>query len=321
MANHRWFRMYEDVCDNPKIVLLPNHLVKPWLVCMALASRGEGPLPCMRAVAVAMRQTRAKTKVIIEALVTSGLLDRNPDTGVVIPHNWFQRQYKTDRLDPTHQARVSRQRVAQESVFESVVESPSSRPESETESESESESDSESLSKREKEAAKVESKAEVNDDPWKDLVTEMGLHYFEVNCGNVPNSYGFILNCKDAGFNVEVVRSELHHLWTTKPKAPPKYLWDKLIDIHNGLAKAKAKPQAIVRLGSPIWQEPDQECIKAQMWFVAQYKKTQRWDWNLGHPPDMLGTKMSPVVLRFHGYEEGNNMLANLARETGNGAA
>ena len=40
----RWFRMYEEILDDPKVQKLPDDLFKAWVNVLALSSRNGGKL-------------------------------------------------------------------------------------------------------------------------------------------------------------------------------------------------------------------------------------------------------------------------------------
>lgn len=91
----RWFRMYADVLDDPKVQRLPAELFKIWVNLLCLASRNEGVIPCAEDVAFALRITPAKASEVISQFIERGLMDQMNDE--LKPHNWDKRQYKSDK--------------------------------------------------------------------------------------------------------------------------------------------------------------------------------------------------------------------------------
>jgi hypothetical protein len=123
----RWFRMYDDVLNDPKAQKLSDADFRGWVNLMCLASKHDGRLDHpVGDIAFALRKTAAKTLALLTALQSAGLVD-GTETGWK-PHNWEQRQYKSD----VSTARVKRFRKQAGAVSETP-------PESEAESETESE--------------------------------------------------------------------------------------------------------------------------------------------------------------------------------------
>ena len=90
----RWFRLYDEVLDDPKVQFLPPEQFKAWVNLLCLASKNEGKLPDMQAISFALRLPFHETQTIVENLVSLSLLDRGKNG--LIPHNWSKRQYKSD---------------------------------------------------------------------------------------------------------------------------------------------------------------------------------------------------------------------------------
>ncbi len=90
----RWFRMYDEVVDDPKIQTLSDKLTVFWLNCMCLASKHSGFLPPVAQIAWKLRKTEKAIAAMIAELHNRGLLDS--DGGSFTPHNWDARQYASD---------------------------------------------------------------------------------------------------------------------------------------------------------------------------------------------------------------------------------
>jgi hypothetical protein len=91
----RWFRLYDEMLDDPKVQLLTPELFKAWVNILALASRGRGTLPQVEKIAFALRMSIHDAKMKLDELILLGLIDIRPD-GSLTPHNWDKRQWASD---------------------------------------------------------------------------------------------------------------------------------------------------------------------------------------------------------------------------------
>lgn len=91
----RWFRVYDEILDDPKVQMLSPELFKTWVNLLALASRNGGTLPEREKIAFALRASVQDTSSRIDDLILAGLIDILP-TGGIEPHKWLQRQWKSD---------------------------------------------------------------------------------------------------------------------------------------------------------------------------------------------------------------------------------
>lgn len=89
----RWFRMYSDVLDDPKVQKLPPALFKTWVNILCLAGRNDGRLPSVEDIAFSLRMEEDQCGQHIRELVERGLLDAGDG---LTPHNWDKRQFKSD---------------------------------------------------------------------------------------------------------------------------------------------------------------------------------------------------------------------------------
>lgn len=96
----RWWRAYDEAVDDPKLCLLSDRQHRAWFNLCCIASQNDGRLPPIAAVAFKLRMTVQKAKSMVAELVALRLIDMD-ETGVCQPHNWNERQYKTDITDPT----------------------------------------------------------------------------------------------------------------------------------------------------------------------------------------------------------------------------
>lgn len=131
----RWFRMYDELLDDPKAQRLPPVDFKAWVNLLCLASRHDGKLPCVADISFALRVSDNDAVTVLERLAIAGLIDKH-NGGVdgfhYTPHGWAKRQYKSD----SSAERVKRHRATKCNVTETVTETP---PETDTEAETDTE--------------------------------------------------------------------------------------------------------------------------------------------------------------------------------------
>jgi DNA-binding MarR family transcriptional regulator len=96
---NRWFRLYDEMLDDPKAQRLPPQDFKIWINLLCLASRNDGKLPCISDIAFALRIAENDAVTVIERLHIGGLIDKRnggTDGFRYSPHGWEKRQYKSD---------------------------------------------------------------------------------------------------------------------------------------------------------------------------------------------------------------------------------
>ncbi len=103
----RWFRLYDELLDDPKVQLLPDRLFRLWINLLCVASRENGTFH-VTGLAFRLRVSEAELTADLDALVTAKLIDRDGET--VSPHNWNRRQFRSD--SSTERVRKHRQRSA-----------------------------------------------------------------------------------------------------------------------------------------------------------------------------------------------------------------
>lgn len=107
----RWFRLYDETLNDPKILKLSDKTHRVWIGILCVASKNNGALPPFDDIAVMLRMKPAKLQTELEKLITTGLLDHD-DAGLR-PHNWDGRQYKSDvSTDRVKRFRNSKRNVA-----------------------------------------------------------------------------------------------------------------------------------------------------------------------------------------------------------------
>src|SRR5579872_3860640 len=124
----RWFRLVDDIINDPKILLLPEALRWIWIAFLCIASKNNGRLPTLEIIALHLRVTPAKASEYLTRLVAAGLIDKIE--GGFEPHNWRGRQFQSD----VSSERVKRYRERKRNVSSAVTVTP---PESDSDSESE----------------------------------------------------------------------------------------------------------------------------------------------------------------------------------------
>lgn len=106
----KWFRLYDDLLDDPKAQQLPPPLFKHWINLLCLASKGDprGTLPAIGDIAFRLRLPVAKAQAICDDLQAAHLLDRDWQ-GRYVAHNWNERQRQSD--DVAKRVREHRERA------------------------------------------------------------------------------------------------------------------------------------------------------------------------------------------------------------------
>jgi hypothetical protein len=129
-----WFRVYEDLVDDPKVQRLDPPLFKALINLWCLTSANGGVLPQIDEIAFKLRMKPEKTRRVLHRLKAERLIEED-ETGTH-PHNWAGRQFKSDVGDPTAAERMRRHRNRQRN--DSVTPPVTSRsPETEAETEAE----------------------------------------------------------------------------------------------------------------------------------------------------------------------------------------
>lgn len=108
----KWFRLYSEVLDDPKVQQLHPAMFKHWVNLLCLASQTDegGMLPDEESIAFRLRVRKSELRKILDTLCAAGLLDRveNSTTHVQLSvHKWSERQRKSDDVSQ----RVARHRA------------------------------------------------------------------------------------------------------------------------------------------------------------------------------------------------------------------
>lgn len=115
----RWFRMYDEILDDPKVQLLSGDDFKGWINILCLASRRDGKLPPVADISFALRETLDAVSTLLGRLLDGGLIERRSggaDGAHYAPYKWNERQYKSD----TSTGRVKRFRDRYKPVSETA---------------------------------------------------------------------------------------------------------------------------------------------------------------------------------------------------------
>ncbi len=116
----RWFRVYHEAADDPKLIMLSDKLHRFLFTCWCLASKHDGYLPGVAEISVTVRKSPAAVVSMLAELHDRGLLDREAET--FAPHNWMLRQYKSDVSTQRVKAFRERNRNAHETLHETFHE-------------------------------------------------------------------------------------------------------------------------------------------------------------------------------------------------------
>lgn len=112
----RWFRMYDDLLNDPKVQRLPPPLFKMWVNLLCAASKHDGRIPPLADLAFMLRASEKSVGQDVDALISAGLLDET--NAGLMPHNWSGRQFHSDNSTQ----RVQRFRNARRNVSPAVSE-------------------------------------------------------------------------------------------------------------------------------------------------------------------------------------------------------
>lgn len=124
----KWFRFYTEALHDPKVQRLSPVLFKAWvnLLCLASQEENDGLLPSVEDIAFTLRIKPSEAESILTQLARAGLIDRadeaspvrdgaatGPLAGRYRPHNWTERQRKSDDVAARVKAYRERQAAKQ----------------------------------------------------------------------------------------------------------------------------------------------------------------------------------------------------------------
>lgn len=123
----RWFRFYDDAMHDAKLLRLSDATFRAWVTLLCFASKNSGVLPAAADIAVELRCKPALVASWITELSAAGLIDKTSDG--FVPHNWGERQYKSD----SSAERMKRHRDRKRDVTSDVTVTAQNRTETDTE--------------------------------------------------------------------------------------------------------------------------------------------------------------------------------------------
>src|SRR6478609_9376707 len=89
-----WFRFYNGAVNDPKVQRLTPILFRFWVNSLCLASANDGWLPSEADMAFSLRLSPVQLSDYIGKLISLRLFDKTEQG--IRPHNWENRQYKSD---------------------------------------------------------------------------------------------------------------------------------------------------------------------------------------------------------------------------------
>ena len=94
----RWFRLYDDTINDPKVQCLDGTLFKAWINCLCIANQCDGIIK-RDDVAFRLRLSASDGDQAIETLIAKGLLEYSLINGdqCLTPHSWKERQPNRDK--------------------------------------------------------------------------------------------------------------------------------------------------------------------------------------------------------------------------------
>lgn len=116
----KWFRLYDELLDDPKVQSLPPEDFKAWVNLLCLANRNEGRLPSVEAIAFALRIDNIAARSLVDRFLIGGLIDKVKGGSIgwgIAPHGWTQRQYKSDNNN--QYVKAYRERAGKDGVIPS----------------------------------------------------------------------------------------------------------------------------------------------------------------------------------------------------------
>lgn len=115
----RWFRMYDDVINDPKVMRLAPAMRWQWVAVLCAASKNGGAVPSVADLAFSLRMSEDEASAILGALQMAGLVD--DVEGGLVPHNWEGRQYQSDTSAERMRRHRDKKRGEQSDVTSNVT--------------------------------------------------------------------------------------------------------------------------------------------------------------------------------------------------------
>jgi Mn-dependent DtxR family transcriptional regulator len=259
----RWFRVYDDAINDPKILKLPEATRWHWIAMLCIASKNDGVIPATDDVAISLRVKPAAAAAIIAGLKNAGLLDLVD--GRFVPHNWDGRQFKSD----VSNERVKRHRERKRNVTEAVTVTP---PEAETE------------------------QKQSRTDARSDLQKRVGdFRQAIVKAFEAANSPTMIETSRaelwlTQGYQEDICLAVISEIVRKRPSITTLNYFDNAIKEAHA---SKAPPRQTFEIANPTAVDWEAIC--------ASYKKFGHWSKQGGNSPDSGSCRCPPEILAKHG--------------------
>jgi hypothetical protein len=127
--------MYSDVINDPKVMRLPEAMRWHWVAVLCCSAKNDGQVPPTSDLAFMLRMKETATALILAELHAAGLLDMD-ETGFH-PHNWDDRQFKSDTSNERVKRYREKRRNGECNVTETVTVTPPEQSITETDTKAE----------------------------------------------------------------------------------------------------------------------------------------------------------------------------------------
>jgi hypothetical protein len=127
--------MYSDVINDPKVMRLPEAMRWHWIAVLCCSAKNDGQVPPTSDLAFMLRMKETATALILAELHAAGLLDMD-ETGFH-PHNWDDRQFKSDTSNERVKRYRDKRRNGECNVTETVTVTPPEQSRTETDTKAE----------------------------------------------------------------------------------------------------------------------------------------------------------------------------------------
>jgi hypothetical protein len=114
----RWFRLYSEIKDDPKVLCLTDTQFRLWigLLCMASESTERGTIPScpLMGLAAALRTTKESLTEALDLFGELGMVERDDDGAILVTH-FLERQYDNPSDQPEQTRERKRRQRARDS--------------------------------------------------------------------------------------------------------------------------------------------------------------------------------------------------------------
>jgi hypothetical protein len=263
----RWFRFYDDAMHDAKLLRLSDATFRAWMTLLCVASKHDGVLPPAEEIAITLRCKPALVAGWIAELVSAGLIDKT-ELGFS-PHNWSERQYKSD----SSAERMKRHRDKKRDVTPTVTSDVTVTVQNRTETE--------------------QNRTDARDDVQKrvgDFCQAVVRTYAECNSTVLPETSRCTIWLSQ-GYDPEVCLAVIAQILVRKPSiASLSYFDQPIADAH-----AKKAPPRKALVEGPVVIDWDSA--------VKQWLTIKRWPKGCGNDPDSPACRAPPEILRKHGIQ------------------